>query len=536
MAARHAPREVDRVVSEALVEAPDVGELDRHRERGSGADELAGEGDVQLVHLVVHLVDAIRGVGIAITEGIGGHGPHLRRDLAHPLEEATAASRHLRTDSSCRSAGDVLGKIAAALKFGEHAEDRHELAEVVTGGEAAGSEKLDEACLDGQLHLLVEIVDRDIRGHELLCLLAVAAQQCVGSAGDRLAHEREQLDNLAIDLGRYCVTHPRRLHTRSPRSGAVVSWESGGRDRSGRETSETRWQAMSELSWGRQYLMCRPDNFDVFYEINPWMHAEVKPDTEAAIGQFEGLVAALRAAGAELSFQPSVEGLPDLVFTANAGLVDRKRFVPAAFRHPERQGETPYDIAWFSEHDYEVLQLEPGVCHEGAGDALPFQAPPESSALDPSSLVLVSGHHFRSDIESHPMIASLLGIPVYSVKLVDERLYHFDLCFCPLDETHAIVAPLGLDRDGLATLGDLVREPLLLEDDEATAFVANSVVVGKNIVMPSCPPRVGRTLESWGFSIAVAPVGEFLKAGGGCRCLTLALDVDFSSGAAVETR
>jgi hypothetical protein len=31
-------------------------------------------------------------------------------------------------------------------------------------------------------------------------------------------------------------------------------------------------------------------------------------------------------------------------------------------------------------------------------------------------------------------------------------------------------------------------------------------------------------------------VGEFLKAGGGCRCLTLALDVDFSSGAAVETR
>jgi N-dimethylarginine dimethylaminohydrolase len=39
------------------------------------------------------------------------------------------------------------------------------------------------------------------------------------------------------------------------------------------------------------------------------------------------------------------------------------------------------------------------------------------------------------------------------------------------------------------------------------------------------PPRVGRILEGWGFDILESPVGEFLKAGGGCRCLTLALDV-----------
>jgi N-dimethylarginine dimethylaminohydrolase len=43
--------------------------------------------------------------------------------------------------------------------------------------------------------------------------------------------------------------------------------------------------------------------------------------------------------------------------------------------------------------------------------------------------------------------------------------------------------------------------------------------------MPSCPPRVGRRLESWGFEVAVHDMGEFLKAGGACRCLTLALDV-----------
>jgi N-dimethylarginine dimethylaminohydrolase len=70
-----------------------------------------------------------------------------------------------------------------------------------------------------------------------------------------------------------------------------------------------------------------------------------------------------------------------------------------------------------------------------------------------------------------------------------------------------------------------VPEPLVLELDEALTFCANSVVIGTNMVMPNCPPRVGRILEGWGFDICVSPVSEFMKAGGGVRCLTLALDV-----------
>jgi N-dimethylarginine dimethylaminohydrolase len=114
------------------------------------------------------------------------------------------------------------------------------------------------------------------------------------------------------------------------------------------------------------------------------------------------------------------------------------------------------------------------------------------------------------------------------VELVDERYYHVDLVFCPVDERHALVAPQGLDRYGCRVLEELIPEPVWLTDDEAAAFCANSVVVGDVIVMPSCTPRLGRILESNGLTVAVSPVGEFLKAGGGCRCLTLALDVDLS--------
>ena len=87
------------------------------------------------------------------------------------------------------------------------------------------------------------------------------------------------------------------------------------------------------------------------------------------------------------------------------------------------------------------------------------------------------------------------------------------------------------DTYGQKVMKELVPEPLVLEPDEAAVFHANSVVIGTNIVMPSCSPRVGRQLEAWGFDVAVADVSEFLKAGGGVRCLTLSLDAELRSAA-----
>jgi N-dimethylarginine dimethylaminohydrolase len=272
------------------------------------------------------------------------------------------------------------------------------------------------------------------------------------------------------------------------------------------------------LAWGRRYLMCPPEHFGVLYEINPWMHTEVRVDADRAREQWQALADTLRAAGADVEVMAPQPELPDLVFTANAGVVNGTQFVPARFKHPQRRGETAYDIEWFAGHGYRIDELPDDVCHEGAGDALPFAGG------------LVSGYRFRSDAAAHADLSRLTGAAVRSVELVDERLYHLDLTFCPLDARRAIVAPIGWDTYGRRVMEAIVPEPLVLEDDEALAFVANSVVIGSRVVMPVCPRRVGRQLEAWGFDIAVSRVDEFLKAGGGCRCLTLALDVALSGG------
>ena len=278
---------------------------------------------------------------------------------------------------------------------------------------------------------------------------------------------------------------------------------------------ENRAYDAQPLAWGRSYLMCPPDYFGVLYEINPWMHRDIQADKEKAYEQWNNLVTNIKRAGGTVATMEARESVPDLVFAANAGTVDGKRFVVSRFKYPERQPESAYDAEWFEARGYQVidLPLEPGVAFEGCGDAF---------ALDGGILV---GYGFRTDLAAHAEIRKALDVEVFSAHLIDPRFYHLDLSFCPLDSRHAIIAPDAWDPESFKMISQHVPELLLLELDEALTFCANSIVVNNTVIMPHCPPRVGRILEKWGFNICESPITEFLKAGGGVRCLTLALDV-----------
>src|SRR5438093_7237789 len=91
---------------------------------------------------------------------------------------------------------------------------------------------------------------------------------------------------------------------------------------------------------------------------------------ESAVKQWQALVGILREIGAAVELMTPQPGLPDLVFTANAGLVFKDRFFSSRFRHEVRARETPYFDAWFAAHGFRVETLPEGDFFEGAGDAL----------------------------------------------------------------------------------------------------------------------------------------------------------------------
>ena len=102
-------------------------------------------------------------------------------------------------------------------------------------------------------------------------------------------------------------------------------------------------------------LVCPPDYFAVEYEINPWMRRANIVDHERATTQWHRLMEVLeQKMGATLERMRPVPGLPDLVFTANAGVVVGRKAVVSRFRYPERQREEAHFEQWFRAAGYEI--------------------------------------------------------------------------------------------------------------------------------------------------------------------------------------
>jgi N-dimethylarginine dimethylaminohydrolase len=259
-------------------------------------------------------------------------------------------------------------------------------------------------------------------------------------------------------------------------------------------------------------LMCPPDYYGIEYEINPWMSRARGSSPVRAREQWHALAAILRKLGVAVELMTPQPGLPDLVFTANAGLVFRKRFFSSRFKHEERARETPYFDAWFKEHGFAVEHLPEGMFFEGAGDAL-FCGD-----------ILFAGYRIRSDVHSHNSLAATLNKRVLPLELVNPSFYHLDTCFCPLAPGQAIYYPPAFDEYGRKLLSLHIPQLLAVKQEEAMRFACNAVVVGKSIVMNSGCPELQTGLHAWGYETRPTDLDEFIKAGGSAKCLTIRLD------------
>jgi len=278
---------------------------------------------------------------------------------------------------------------------------------------------------------------------------------------------------------------------------------------------------MDTLDWGRRYVMVEPSHFRVDYVINPFMDPADQPDPALAMAQWRELVATIERLGGSVEVLAQRADAPDMVYAMNLGLGlvradGREHVVLSHMRHPQRRMETSSAGAWFAGAGFTASYVgRDGVgAHLEAGDVFAFGDG------------LVVGYGPRTEELALKHLATDLGVRVRGVRITHPGMYHLDLAFCPLDARRAMVCPSALDEASAAALLELVPEALVLTEEEAlTTFCANSIVIGRTVVMPACPDRVRARLEEWGFEVVLVDVGEFHKGGGSIRCLTNPVDV-----------
>ena len=279
-------------------------------------------------------------------------------------------------------------------------------------------------------------------------------------------------------------------------------------------------------------LMCAPDHYDVDYVINPWMEGNIhKSSRDKAVEQWSKLNFVLNDI-AKVDLVEGQPGVPDMVFTANAGLVLGDNAVLSRFYHPERQGEEPYFKKWFEDNGFNVFELPQDLPFEGAGDAL----------LDREGRWLWAGYGFRSELDSHPYIAKWLDIEVLSLRLIDDRFYHLDTCFCPLSGGYLLYYPGAFDSYSNHIIEERVpaEKRIAIAEADAINFACNSVNVGQTVVMNKASDSLKQRLGDAGFEVIETPLTEFLKAGGAAKCLTLRINepvlLDVHASTPVESR
>ena len=267
-------------------------------------------------------------------------------------------------------------------------------------------------------------------------------------------------------------------------------------------------------------LMCPPDYYNVLEVKNPLMAGHVGTiNRNAAKVQWEELRHAFEQAGRKVSIIEPVEGLEDMVFCANQTMVGlnskmEKICLLGAMRHPSRRREVSAFEKWFAAAGYKVKHLEAsGHYFEGAGDAI----------WHPGRRLIWGGYGFRSDGEVYDQVARAFDAPVVLLKLVNERFYHLDTCFCPLTSEAVLVYPPAFDPESLGVILKLF--PIVVVADEADAtrkLACNAAVIdAKRAIIQKGAAGAIQHMTAIGLNVVEVDTSEYIKSGGSVYCMKM---------------
>ena len=263
------------------------------------------------------------------------------------------------------------------------------------------------------------------------------------------------------------------------------------------------------------FLMCAPRLYEVDYVINPWMLGNVHAASrELAAIQWNALHKKISDIADVLLVEPQ-PGSPDMVFTANAGLLRGDQVAISSFFHPERQGEEPHFREWFRANGYRILDVARETPFEGEGDAL----------FSEDGLRLWAGFGPRTIESSHDALRAEWGVDVVGLELIDPRFYHLDTCFAPLTGDYVMYFPPAFSADARLAIEAYYppERRITVEEADAVRFACNAVNIGQTIILNHVSKGLRARLETLGFDVVETDLSEFLRAGGAAKCLVMKL-------------
>ena len=274
-------------------------------------------------------------------------------------------------------------------------------------------------------------------------------------------------------------------------------------------------EARTEGEAKPEYLMCSPRYFDTHFLFNPWMTFRERVNRHKATRQWRDLRRALEQAGAIVR---SIDPQPDssaMIFTADAALVLGEHVVLLTNDGPRGDIEPPLFRHWFSLNGY-ISESLPGSRLDG-GNLVRLHDGSFAVGLKPGA----SG---KAEAYLRKRIALTERRDLKPIGLVDRRYLHLDMVLGNVGNRLYIAYEDAL-YGGRSALPSIVKESemIFIGKADAEAFAANLITIGDVVLTGKLSLALKKELTSHHFWVEELPLGEFYKAGGGAKCLTLPL-------------
>lgn len=272
------------------------------------------------------------------------------------------------------------------------------------------------------------------------------------------------------------------------------------------------------------FLMCFPFTVANYAPNNPLMEGKGPYDLNCAFTQWLRLYRLLSRDALIYLMPHSDQWFQDLTFVANVGMVlsNANSVLVANFKSKPRRGEDHIADKFFRELGYYTYRP-------------PFHWEGEADLKHLYEDVYVGGYGIRTDKPAFNWMRDKFGLDITAVKLTDERLFHFDCVFFPIEDRKALVVTSALDPLDVKLIEkctEIVEVPARFAYDGWTNAVRlhRRVFYGipGKIHSVARPEESKKALEALLESLGYAPVGvhleEFGKSGADLSCLCLHLN------------
>ncbi|HRE41532.1 MAG TPA: arginine deiminase family protein [Ignavibacteria bacterium] len=267
-------------------------------------------------------------------------------------------------------------------------------------------------------------------------------------------------------------------------------------------------------------LMCKPEYFDISYAGNDFMKNNINKFNKVdALNQWLELKKIYEKLKFEVHLIEPVDGLPDMVFTANQSFpfknTEGKNCVLLSkMKNHQRVDEVKYFEKFYKELGYIIYYTPEDIDYfESMGDCI----------VDYERDIIFGGYGYRTDEKIYDYLKEISGKKIVKIKLQNSMLYHLDTCFSIINRDTIVIDESAFDDDTLKLFKTLYTKIIYAEKEENEKnFVCNNHSPdGKNVIVQRGSEKFKSDAIILGLNIIETDTSEFIKSGGSVFCMKL---------------